>query len=408
MKILFISDNFPPEVNAPASRTYEHCREWVRLGHSVTVITCFPNFPHGKIYKGYSNEYAKLEKIDGIEVIRVWSYITANSGFVKRILDYMSFMLLSILLSFRLNKYDVVVGTSPQFFTAVSAHIIGKIKGIPFVFELRDIWPESIRAVGAMQESVILNIFEWIELYLYRKANKIVAVTHAFKANLVGRGIRSYKISVVRNGVDLDRFRAQPKDKRLEERLNLKGTFNVGYIGTHGLAHALETIVDAANIFEKELGDQYNNIQFILIGSGANKNSVKKYSDELRLKNIIFINSVPKEEVVRYWSILDLAVVHLKNTPLFKSVIPSKIFESMGMGIPILHGVNGESAEIVKDTQTGMVFQPENATELVKAICYLHDHPIILSDYKRNCIIAAEKFNRVHLAADMISILKYS
>ena len=183
MHILFLTDNFPPEVNAPASRTFEHCREWVKAGNQVTVITCAPNFPAGKVFSGYKNKLWQTEEMDGIRVIRVWSYITANAGFIKRILDYISFMPPAVLASFFVKKPDLVIGTSPQFFTVCAAYLVSLFKRIPFVFELRDIWPESIKAVGAMNDSIIIKLLEKIELFLYRKAKMIVSVTHAFKKN---------------------------------------------------------------------------------------------------------------------------------------------------------------------------------------------------------------------------------
>ncbi|MCB1630138.1 MAG: hypothetical protein KDI48_20590, partial [Xanthomonadales bacterium] len=151
MHILFLSDNFPPEVNAPASRTFEHCREWVRAGHKVTVITCAPNFPKGKVFEGYRNRLWQRERMDGIEVIRVWSYITANEGFTRRILDYLSYMFMAILAGPFVRRIELVVGTSPQFFTACAAYVVSRYRRVPYVFELRDLWPESIKAVGAMR-----------------------------------------------------------------------------------------------------------------------------------------------------------------------------------------------------------------------------------------------------------------
>ena len=246
MHILFLTDNFPPEVNAPASRTFEHCREWVRAGHKVTVITGVPNFPRGKVYEGYSNRLWQRETMEGIQVIRVWTYITANAGFAKRILDYQSFMVAATLAAPLVHKVDVVVGTSPQFFTVCAAYVISRFKRIPFVFELRDLWPESIRAVGAMQDSPWLKRLERLELFLYRKAARIVSVTQSFRRNLITRGVVPDKIEVVTNGVDSTRFRPQPRDSELAAKLGLQGKFVAGYIGTHGLAHALETLLEAA------------------------------------------------------------------------------------------------------------------------------------------------------------------
>ena len=206
MHILFLSDNFPPEVNAPASRTFEHCRQWVREGNQVTVITCNPNFPKGEIFPGYRNRLLQKEKMSGINVIRVWTYIAENKGFAMRILDYLSFMLSSFIASFLVRKVDLIIGTSPQFFTTVSAWCSSIFKRVPFVFELRDLWPESIKAVGALKDSKLIRLFEALEMFLYRRASRIVSVTKSFKNNLIQRGIHGDKVDVVTNGVDLSRF----------------------------------------------------------------------------------------------------------------------------------------------------------------------------------------------------------
>ncbi len=206
MHILFLSDNFPPEVNAPASRTFEHCREWVAAGHKVTVITCAPNFPKGVVFEGFRNRLWQKSEVDGITVIRVWSYITKNEGFAKRILDYVSYMFTAFWASLFVRRVDVIVGTSPQFFTACAAYAASVFKRRPWVFELRDIWPESIRAVGAAKDSMLLDWLEKLELFLYRRADAVISVTHAFKRNLITRGIDGAKIAVVTNGVDTTRF----------------------------------------------------------------------------------------------------------------------------------------------------------------------------------------------------------
>ena len=218
MKILFITDNFYPEVNAPATRTLEHAKEWIAKGEEVTVITTAPNFPHGKVYKGYKNKLYQVEYIEGIKVIRVISYITANKGFVKRILDYLSFAF-SAFIAALFIKFDLVIATSPQFFTTWAAYGVSKIKRKPWVFELRDLWPESIKSVGAMEDGFVIRLLEKIELGLYKDASKIIAVTDSFKENLVKRGIDANKISVVTNGANLGLFKPKEKDLELLNRV---------------------------------------------------------------------------------------------------------------------------------------------------------------------------------------------
>jgi glycosyltransferase involved in cell wall biosynthesis len=404
LHILFLSDNFPPEVNAPASRTFEHCREWVARGAKVTVITCAPNFPKGKVFNGYKNRLWQNEMMEGIRVIRVWTYITANEGFAKRVLDYVSFMLTGAVSALFIRKVDVVVGTSPQFFTACAAWMVGGLKRVPWVFELRDIWPESIKAVGAMQDSLAIRVLEWIELFLYRHASRIVAVTHAFKDTLMHRGIAGSKIDVITNGVDNSNFSPLPKDVDLCAELGLNGCFVAGYIGTHGLAHGLETLLDAAQILEQVPGAE--NIHILFLGDGAKKAELVESAKARSLSNAVFVASVPKDQVPRYWSLLDVSIIHLRKTDLFTSVIPSKLFECMGMGIPVLHGVAGESAAIVQSEKVGEVFESDNAQQLVDALLMLRADEARLKSYQANGLIAAKRYDRKQLAGNMLEILQ--
>ena len=334
MHILFLTDNFPPEVNAPASRTFEHCREWVRAGEQVTVITCAPNFPKGELFPGYRNKLWQSEVIGGVRVIRVWTYITGNEGFVRRIIDYISFMVSAVIAALFVRRIDVVIGTSPQFFTACAAFITATMKRRPWIFELRDIWPESIRAVDAMKQSRLLDLLEKIELFLYLKATAIISVTNSFKDSLVARGVTADKIHVVTNGVDTSRFSPVPKDEELLSQLGLENKFVAGYIGTHGLAHALDTVLDAAKFLAAS--EHPDRFRFILLGDGARKAVLQARALEEDISNVIFVDTVSKDEVVRYWSLLDASIIHLRKTELFTSVIPSKLFECMGMGIPVL------------------------------------------------------------------------
>ncbi len=403
MHILFLTDNFPPEVNAPASRTFEHCREWVRQGHQVTVITCAPNFPKGKVFDGYANRLWQSEQMDGIKVIRVWSYITANEGFARRTLDYMSYMASAVLAAPFVRKVDVVVGTSPQFFTACAAWATAALKRKPFVFEVRDLWPESIRAVGAVGSEPVLNALEKLELFLYRRASAVVTVTHAFKDNIAGRGIDPAKLSVVTNGVDASRFSAREKDPKLTSSLGLEGKFVAGYVGTHGMAHALGTLLKAAEILKTH--PQGQNIHLLLLGDGAEKQKLVQEAHARSLTNVTLLDTVRKDEVARYWSLLDASIIHLRRTDLFKTVIPSKLFECMAMGLPVLHGVEGESAQIVEKNRIGLPFQPENSAELVSNLLKLNENRHLRNQLRANCLSAAPLYDRTRLAREMLATL---
>ena len=399
MKILFITDNFPPEVNAPATRTYEHAQEWIKLGAEVTVITCAPNFPHGNIYEGYKNKLYQKEMMDGIEVIRVWSYITANSGFAKRVIDYVSFAFSAFLVGL-FSKYDIIIATSPQFFTTWTAWGLSKIRRKPWIFELRDLWPESIKTVGAMKQGRTIEILEKIELALYHDATRVIAVTDAFKTNLTSRGIEANKIDVITNGSNVELFYPRPKDQELLEQFNLNDKFIIGYIGTHGMAHSLDFIVSSiANIKDES-------IHFLFIGDGAMKQKIVELANNLALKNITFLDSITKDEVPRYLAICDISLAPLKKEDNFKMVIPSKIFEASAMQKPTLLGVEGQAQEIIEKYNAGLCFEPENEADFIQKVMLLKNDPTNSQELQKGCVKLAEAYDRKKLAAQMLSIIQ--
>ena len=400
MKILFLTDNFPPEVNAPATRSYEHCKEWVQRGIDVTIITCFPNFPQGKIYKGYKNKLYQSEFIDGIHVIRVWTYITANEGFIKRTLDYISFSVSGFIAGL-FQKTDIIIATSPQFFTALSGRTLSFWKRKPWIMEVRDLWPESIKTVGAMNENILIRYFEWQEKRCYHSAKKIVVVTDSFKRRLVERGIDSSKIEVVKNGVNRSLFVPVVKDLQLLNELGLQNKKIIGYIGTHGMAHKLDFILQCAKGMEGR-----SNYHFLFLGSGAEKRNLLDLKEKLDLKNVTMLDPVSKLEVKRYISILDIALINLRKSELFTTVIPSKIFENAGMEIPILMGVNGEARQIVESYQAGLCFEPESEEDFSRKLHLLLSDPVLYEQCKAGCRKLAHDFDRKQLAKRMLNIIK--
>jgi glycosyltransferase involved in cell wall biosynthesis len=400
MKILFITDNFAPEVNAPATRTYEHVKEWIKdKDIEVTIITCAPNFPHGKVYEGYKNKLYQKEYIDGIEVIRVWSYITSNSGFVKRVLDYISFGIMAFIVGL-FKKHDLIIATSPQFFTTWAAWGLSKIKGKPWIFELRDLWPESIKTVGAMKQGKVIDILEKIELGLYKSCNKVVAVTNAFKTNLINRGIDANKIEVVTNGSNVELFSARKKNQELLKSLGLENKFIIGYIGTHGMAHSLDFIVTSISKIEDV------DIHFLFIGDGAMKEKVLEIANNLKVKNATFLNPIKKEEVPEYLNICDVSLAPLKKEDNFKTVIPSKIFEASAMRKPTLLGVEGQAQEIIETHNAGLCFEPENEKDFLEKIYILKNDKEKYKELQKGCEELAIEYDRKKLAEKMLKIIK--
>jgi glycosyltransferase involved in cell wall biosynthesis len=344
-----------------------------------------------------------VEEMEGIRVVRLWTYIAANEGLLRRTLDYGSFMAAAVLAAPFLRRADVVVATSPHIFTACAGWAVAACKRAPFVFELRDLWPDSIRAVGALRSERLLRLLERLELFLYRRAAAIVTVTTAFRRNLAQRGIDAKKVAIVTNGADLARFRPQAKDQALAERLGLTGKFVVGYVGTHGMAHGLDVVLDAA----ERLADRPEaaDIRLLMLGNGADKQRLARRAAEMALGNLLFLDTVPKADVPRYWSLLDASVIHLKKDDLFRSVIPSKLFECMAMGIPVLHGVEGESADLVRAHRAGLPFEPQNGAALADAVLALRQDEALRAELGDNGARAARGYDRTSLAMQMMATL---
>ena len=400
MRILFLTDNFPPETNAPASRTYEHCLKWINMGYKVTVITCFPNFPKGRVFEGYTNKLYQKENIDGITVIRVWSYITTNSGFVKRIIDYVSYALTSFLFGLFV-KTDLIIATSPQFFTAISGRMLSLFKRVRWVMEVRDLWPDSIAAVGSMNKSSkAFIILKKIEHHLYLSASKIVVVTDSFKKYVIkDHQIIPKKVGVFKNGVLISNFK-KPKPNALvalKESLGLKNKIIISYLGTHGLAHGLKFILESISKIPNL------DIHFLFIGDGAEKENLIKYSKTLHSKNFTFLESVTKSEIPLYIEISDYSLVNLKKSDEFKNVIPSKIFENIAMYKPILLGVEGESKELIDDYEVGVCFDPENKESFLNAVNDIQK--LDRESFKVNCNKMLADFDRNNIAENLIKFI---
>ena len=402
MRILFFADNFPPERNAQASRVYERACYWVSWGHEVTVLTCAPNFPEGRVFPGYQNRWRQIQTMAGIRVVRLKTYIAPNAGCCLRILDFLSYMVAASVAGMFEPRPDLVVATSPQFFGAFGACVLAKLRRIPFVLELSDLWPESVVAVGAMKPNIGLELLVKAELWTYRRAARIVALTKAFKSNLVGRSVEASKIGVVINGVELGRYSPRPKDEHLAKTLGLAPEdFVVGYIGTLGMAHALGSVLHAAAL------ERDGQIRFFFVGPGAERERLVAKAGQMGIRNVIFVPAQPRESMPAYWSLCDVALVHLKDTPLFQTVIPSKIFEAMGMGRPILLAApKGEASEILVESGAGLWVLPERPQELMDAVRLLKDNQTLCRRLAANSLGAAPKYSRERQAREMLAILE--
>ncbi|HIF95184.1 MAG: glycosyltransferase family 4 protein [Myxococcales bacterium] len=363
MKILFVTHYFPPEVNAPANRTHEHCRRWVLDGHDVTVITGVPNHPRGEVFDGFENKWIQEETIDGIHVIRTWMYLAPNAGFLKRIANYLVFALTAILASFRTNRPDIVVATSPQFFVGVAGAIIAKLKRRPFVLEIRDLWPKSIVELGQLSEGPILRALEALERWLYRSASGVVVNTRTFHDHITARGIASDRIELVYNGIDPAAFHPKAKNLELLAKHNLAGRFTVAYVGTLGLAHGLTLLIDVAERMRER-----KEVQFVLIGDGADRAKLEADISRRGLTNVTLLGLQPRSMMPDWIASIDLLLVLLRDLPVFETVIPSKIFEFLAEERPVVLAAKGEIRRMMDEAGGALVIDPEVTDQLASAI----------------------------------------
>ena len=398
MKILFLADNFPPEKNAQASRVYERACYWTDWGNSVTVITCAPNFPDGKVYSGFRNRLRQIQFDTGIKITRVITFIAPNAGRVLRIVDFLSYMVSAFIAGLLEPRADVVVATSPQFFAAVAGCTLAAVKRVPFIMEVSDLWPDSIVAVGAMKHNLAMRWIEKIELYMYRRAARVVVLTKAFRDNLIRRGVPATKIDVVINGVDLRRYAPKPKAHALGCTWGIgPKEFVIGYIGTLGMAHGLMNVLAAA----ERCG---SSIRFLFVGPGAEREALIAEAKRKGLKNVTFVPAQAKERISDFWSLCDAALIHLKNTPLFATVIPSKIFEAMAMGLPLLLvAPRGEASGIVEKENAGIWVAPDNPHELANAALLLAGNAELRMRLAAASRAAAARYSRERQAAEMLS-----
>jgi len=299
------------------------------------------------------------------------------------------------------QKADIIIATSPQFFTTWSAFGLSHLKRKPWIFELRDLWPESIKTVGAMTENRFYHFLERIELFLYSDSNHVIPNTDAFKSNLTNRGIEQDKIHVIPNGANLELFNPRPVNEQLKKELDIQDKMVIGYIGTHGMAHSLDFILYTA----LKLQEKDPDIHFLFIGDGAQKQTLLKIAENLALINVTFHDPIPKERIPEYLSVIDLSLVPLKKADTFKSVIPSKIFESSAMAKPILLGVEGQAKKIIDEFEAGLCFEPENEQDFIEKVLLLKNDQQLRERLGNNGLKLAKAYDRKKLATRMLHII---
>lgn len=370
MRLLFLSHYFPPEVNAPANRTFEHARIWAREGHEVHVVTGFPSHPRGVLFPGWERRWHRHEVVEGVHVHRVWTYLAPNAGVVRRTLNYLSFVPTSVWRALRLGRFDVILATSPQFFNAVAGYLSAVLKRTPWVFELRDLWPESIVAVGAVRPSLAIRLLERLELRMYRHASRVVCVTKAFVRTLVERGVPAARLAYVPNGIEPEAWEGAERAEAWRERLGAgPEDVAVTYVGTVGMAHGLGMVLDAAERLRDE-----PRIRFAVVGEGAERERLQREARVRGLESVKFAGMVPRADVPSVLAASDVSLVLLRDAPTFRTVLPSKMFEAMAAAKPVVLGVDGQAREVLEASGGGVFVPPGDAGRLADVLRELaHD-----------------------------------
>jgi glycosyltransferase involved in cell wall biosynthesis len=368
----------------------------------VTVVACVPNHPAGVPYPGYRNRPWRRDNVDGIDVVRVWTYLFPNKGLVRRTLSFFSYFVSATLAAPFLPKPDIVISTVPHFFCGLSGYPVSRLRRAHWLLDIRDLWPDSIASVGALKPGRALRMLQTLERFCYRRASHIVSASNAFLPHFRDSGVARDKVSVVTNGVPLDLF-CQPVDPLSFRKLhNLENKFIAAYVGTHGMAHELDVILAAADRLRHR-----SDIAFVLVGSGAERERLVEQCRSMALPNVLMLPQVARNQIPTILAASDAAIVTLRATPLFELVIPSKMFEAMVMKRPIILGVRGEAQRIVEGGRCGVIFQPGDAEGLTSQIAALAADPALCQQLGENGFrLVTDAYNRDDLAAKYLAIIE--
>lgn len=371
VQILFISPYYPPEKGAAAVCVSENARRLAQRGHQVTVLTTVPNYPTGIVPPEYRGHALQAEMLDGVRVVRVWSYSSANRGFFRRLLAHFSFGFMAPLLGSRsVGRPDIIIVQSPPLFDAIAVRLLAWIKRSPYIFMVSDLWPESAVQLGALHNRFFIRLAEWLEWSTYRRAKLVWVVTEGIKNRLLQRGLSSERLFLLTNGVDTTTFHPLSQEQARQE-LGWDERFTVIYVGTHGLSHGLATVLDAAERLK-----EHTDLRFVLIGDGAEKPQLVTQARQRQLTNISFLEPQAHHRVPLFLAAADLCLVHVRNIPLFTGMLPIKMYEAMACGKPLILAVDGEARQVAEQKAGAAVYvEPENAQALADAICSLQHSP---------------------------------
>jgi glycosyltransferase involved in cell wall biosynthesis len=379
LKILFVNQYFLPEIEPSATKIHDLGCKLVEYRHQVTVITGFPNYPSGIIPAKYRGKLYQSEVLNGVKILRTFLFPSSNRGFFRRVLNQFSFLISATLRGILADRPDVIITSSPPLEAGLASYLISRIKQVPFVLEIRDVWPKAAVILGVLRNKILIRVAEAIERFLYRRASRIIVVTRGIKAHVIEYGAAIDKVALIPNGADTDLFCPDNQSESLKEEIGLTGKFVAIYAGTHGLQANLASVLKAANLLQ-----DYKDIAFLFIGDGAEKPILQHLSQQTKLTNIVFLNPQPREQLARFLAMADVGIVHTRRDPFFEGYLPVKMFEYMAAGCPIILGVNGESKELVEESKAGVWVGPEDPQAMAEAIVSLYDRPHLRQELGRN------------------------
>ncbi len=379
MHVLLITQYFPPEIGAAATRWGDYVQILIKKGHRVTVLCEMPNYPLGTYFPGYKRQWVKQEKVSpNLTIIRSFAWANNRDSAIKKLGHYLVFMFSGLLTAFRLKNYHVLIVSSPPLFVGVIGAIISKIKSIYFFLDIRDLWPESVMALGEVRSKWVFNMGKKLESFIYKSTNGYILTVPGFKKHFTNHypeQLNKPMINLI-NGVSNTFFDLAKKYDRIPGK-----RFAVLYSGNMGLAQGLESVIKAADILQKYP------IDFKFVGSGVKQKALKTKADKLGLKNVVFLPVQKKEELIKLIKKASVCLVPLKNNPLFKNAIPSKMFEYMACGRPVIVSISGEVTEIIKKAKSGLISSPEDANSIADSILYYYNNRGKIIEQGRNGVM---------------------
>ncbi len=402
MKILFLTQYYPPETGAPQNRLHDLAVRLKEKDVTVDVLTAMPNYPQMEIHEGYKGKFFLKEQIDDIQVYRSWIYTTTSKGVLKRLLNYFSFVFSSFWVGwFKTKKYDYILCESPPLFLGITAYLLCKIKRSKLIFNVSDLWPESAEKLGIVENKFFLNLAYKLEKFLYKKSIVITGQTQGIVQNIKQR-FPTKNPYWLPNGVDLNYFDPEKTQSNWKKNNGFKDDDILFlYAGILGHAQGLEVILQAANIIRNDQA------KFIFVGAGPEKEKLLNLKEQLALKNVFFFDAVPKTEIIKIIKSIDVTIVPLKKLDLFKGAIPSKIFENLAMKKALILGVDGEAKKLfIDDGKCGLYFEPENSDDLADKINSLLEDKSLIDTFGNNGRrYVSNYFNRSVIAENFIKYL---